>query len=85
MQNQDFFGFPFENAESEFIKSRWAPRIMDSFLFTSMVLWEISCALAETHIGSENKHAYGKTWSIADERFIGLPLVTHLVAKLIAV
>lgn len=24
-------------------------------------LWEISCALAEIHIDSENKHAYGKT------------------------
>lgn len=48
-------------------------------------LWAISCTLTEIHMDYDNKHAYGKTRSIIHKRFINLPLVTHLVAKFMAV
>lgn len=62
MQNQDFFGFPFENAQSLNLSRAGGHRVLwISSCSPAWFLWEISCALAETHIGSENKHAYGKT------------------------
>ena len=71
--------------ELECNKSRWALDISDSHSRTSMVLWRISYTLAEINMGYGNKHVYGQTWSTADERFIRFPLMTHLVAKFMAV